>query len=63
MSLNLLCIYTAKGKNKCSDRSMKVLPPALLGNCDRPTDQSTDGQAGSWGSFTSKNKQIQKIMQ
>ena len=30
--------------NKCSDRSMEVKLTPLLGNYDRPTDRSTDGQ-------------------
>ena len=36
-------MYVAK-ENKCSDRNVKVLPPALLGDYDRPTptDQPTD---------------------
>ena len=28
--------------NKCSDRSMKVIPPALIGNYDRQTNRLTD---------------------
>ena len=28
--------------NKCSDRSMEMLLPDLVGNYDRPTDQPTD---------------------
>ena len=29
---------------KCSDTSMEMLLPALLGNDDRPHDQQTDGR-------------------
>ena len=28
--------------NKCSDKSVEVKPPALLGNYDIPTDRPTD---------------------
>ena len=42
--------------NKCSDRSMEVKLPALIGNYDRKTNQQTNGQTGSEGSYTS-NKQ------
>ena len=34
-------------KNKCSDRSMEVKLPALLGNYDRPTDRRTDRVKGT----------------
>ena len=38
-------------KNSCSDSRMEVKLPDLLGNYDRPTDQPTDGQIGSKGSY------------
>ena len=42
---SMWCWYSAKN-NKCSDRSMKVKVPTLLGNydwrIDHPTDQRTD---------------------
>ena len=49
--------------NKCSDRSMEVLLPALLGNYDRPTDQPTDrrGHRGKFH-FTIFKVQNQNLM-
>ena len=34
-----LRMHAPRSFNKCSDRSMKVSPPALSGNNNRPTDQ------------------------
>ena len=34
--------------NKCSDRSMEVKLPALLGNYERQTDRPTDGFLGKF---------------
>ena len=44
---------------------MEVKLPALQGNYDkqpdRPTDQPTDGQTGSYGSFTSNKQKISGV--
>ena len=32
--------------NKCSDRSMRVKRPAILGDYDRPTNRTTDRLTG-----------------
>ena len=36
------CYIQSSFNNKCSDKSMEVRLSALLGNYDRPTDQSAD---------------------
>ena len=49
--------------SKCSDRSKEVMLPALSENCDRPTNHPTDGQKGSWVSFTSFQQESMYILE